>query len=57
MTHTQKFQIYNISVPELLSNFSSQEDTFKAYLEDLYHTKSQEGIQFMLNYLLGKHRR
>ena len=30
---------------------------FKAYLENLYPTKSQEGIQIMINYLLVTRRR
>ena len=45
-----------MSVPELPSNFSYQEEMFKYYLEDLYPTKSQDGVQIMLNCLLGKHR-
>ena len=42
-----------MSVLEIPSKLSPEEDMFKAYLENLYTTKLQEGIQIMLNYLLG----
>ena len=45
-----------MSFPELPSNFSSQEEILRGYLEYLYPTKSQDGIQIMLNYLIRTRR-
>ena len=53
---TQNFNISNMSFPELPSNFSSQEEILRGYLEYLYPTKSQDGIQIMLNYLIRTRR-
>ena len=50
-SHSQNLQYFNMSVPELPPNTSSQEETFKDSLEKLYLTKSKEIIQTMLNYL------
>ena len=57
MAHTQNFYISKISVPELLSGFSSQEDMFKSYRSGLYPTKSQEVIKIILNCLISTRHR
>ena len=46
-----RFKIYKMTVQELPSNFSLKEDIFTAYIQNLYPTKSQEGIQIWLDTL------
>ena len=56
LAHIQNIHISKISIPEIFSSLSSEENMFTAYIENLYLTKSQEGIQIMLYSLLGKSR-